>query len=136
MLFVLSSLFLLSVFCVTLAQSALEYKAELALVKEQHIDITNFENEMWKISNKSFGRNYRLASEKFKKAIDEIDKTIDHLLKTKAASLGSENNLRLANDKAEALTIKKLTRNNPTMKAKFEELHSDPALKAAENSEE
>ena len=83
-----------------------------------------------------FGRNYRLASEKFKKAIDEIDKTIDHLLKTKEALLGSENNLRLANDKAEALTIKKLTRNNPTMKAKFEELHSDPALKAAENSEE
>ena len=117
------------------SQSALEYKAELALVKKQNIDITNFENEMEDFKQK-FGRNYRLASEKFKKAIDEIDKTIDHLLKTKEALLGSENNLRLANDKAEALTIKKLTRNNPTMKAKFEELHSDPALKAAEDSEE
>lgn len=117
------------------SQSALEYKAELALVKKQNIDITNFENEMEDFKQK-FGRNYRLASEKFKKAIDEIDKTIDHLLKTKEALLGSENNLRLANDKAEALTIKKLTRNNPTMKAKFEELHSDPVLKAAEGSEE
>ncbi len=117
------------------SQSALEYKAELALVKKQNIDITNFENEMEDFKQK-FGRNYRLASEKFKKAIDEIDKTIDHLLKTKEALLGSENNLRLANDKAEALTIKKLTRNNPTMKAKFKELHSDPALKAAEDSEE
>lgn len=109
------------------SQSALEYKAELALVKKQNIDITNFENEMEDFKQK-FGRNYRLASEKFKKAIDEIDKTIDHLLKTKEALLGSENNLRLANDKAEALTIKKLTRNNPTMKAKFEELHSAPSL--------
>lgn len=105
------------------SQSALEYKAELALVKKQNIDITNFENEMEDFKQK-FGRNYRLASEKFKKAIDEIDKTIDHLLKTKEALLGSENNLRLANDKAEALTIKKLTRNNPTMKAKFEDLHA------------
>ena len=72
-----------------------------------------------------FGRNYRLASEKFRKAIDEIDKTIDHLMKTKEALLGSENNLRLANDKAEALTIKKLTRNNPTMREKFDELKRD-----------
>ena len=109
------------------SQSALEYKAELALVKKQNIDITNFENEMEDFKQK-FGRNYRLASEKFKKAIDEIDKTIDHLLKTKEALLGSENNLRLANDKAEALTIKKLTRNNPTMKAKFEDLHASRAL--------
>lgn len=109
------------------SQSALEYKAELALVKKQNIDITNFENEMEDFKQK-FGRNYRLASEKFKKAIDEIDKTIDHLLKTKEALLGSENNLRLANDKAEALTIKKLTRNNPTMKAKFEELHAGKEL--------
>ena len=109
------------------SQSALEYKAELALVKKQNIDITNFENEMEDFKQK-FGRNYRLASEKFKKAIDEIDKTIDHLLKTKEALLGSENNLRLAKDKAEALTIKKLTRNNPTMKAKFEDLHAGKEL--------
>lgn len=109
------------------SQSALEYKAELALLKKQNIDITNFENEMEDFKQK-FGRNYRLASEKFKKAIDEIDKTIDHLLKTKEALLGSENNLRLANDKAEALTIKKLTRNNPTMKAKFEDLHAGKEL--------
>ena len=103
------------------AMSAMEYKEELALVRQQNIDITNFENEMEDFKAK-FGRNYRLASEKFRKAIDEIDKTIDHLLKTKEALLGSENNLRLANDKAEALSIKKLTRNNPTMKAKFDEL--------------
>lgn len=109
------------------SQSVLEYKAELALVKKQNIDITNFENEMEDFKQK-FGRNYRLASEKYKKAIDEIDKTIDHLLKTKEALLGSENNLRLANDKAEALTIKKLTRNNPTMKAKFEDLHAGKEL--------
>lgn len=104
------------------SQAALEYKAELALVKKQNIDITNFENEIEDFKQK-FGRNYRLASDKFKKAIDEIDKTIDHLMKTKEALLGSENNLRLANDKAEALTIKRLTRNNPTIKAKFDELH-------------
>lgn len=109
------------------SQAALEYKAELALVKKQNIDITNFENEMEDFKQK-FGRNYRIASEKFKKAIDEIDKTIDHLMKTKEALLGSENNLRLANDKAEALTIKKLTRNNPTMKEKFEELHKSRSL--------
>ena len=103
------------------AMNAMKYKEELALVRQQNIDITNFENEMEDFKEK-FGRNYRLASDKFRKAIDEIDKTIDHLLKTKEALLGSENNLRLANDKAEALTIKKLTRNNPTMKAKFDAL--------------
>lgn len=117
------------------SQSALQYKAELALVKKQNIDITNFENEMEDFKQK-FGRNYRLASEKFKKAIDEIDKTIDHLLKTKEALLGSENNLRLANDKAEALTIKKLTRNNPTMKAKFDELQQARALEEKEEPSE
>ena len=106
------------------AMSAMEYKEELALVRQQNIDITNFENEMEDFKAK-FGRNYRLASEKFRKAIDEIDKTIDHLLKTKEALLGSENNLRLANDKAEALSIKKLTRNNPTMKAKFDALKGE-----------
>ncbi len=106
------------------ALNALAYKSELALVRQQNIDITNFENEMEDFKQR-FGRNYRLASEKFRKAIDEIDKTIDHLMKTKEALLGSENNLRLANDKAEALTIKKLTRNNPTMREKFDELKRD-----------
>ncbi|MFR7746377.1 MAG: DUF2130 domain-containing protein [Eggerthellaceae bacterium] len=105
------------------SQSALEYKQELALMRRQNIDITNFENEMNDFKQR-FGRNYRLASDKFRKAIEEIDKTIDHLMKTKDALLGSENNLRLANEKAEALTIKKLTRNNPTMKAKFDDLHA------------
>lgn len=114
------------------SQSALTYKAELALVKKQNIDITNFENEMEDFKQK-FGRNYRIASEKFQKAISEIDKTIDHLMKTKEALLGSENNLRLANDKAEALSIKKLTRNNPTMKAKFEALDDASVLEDGEN---
>ncbi len=114
------------------SQSALTYKAELALVKKQNIDITNFENEMEDFKQK-FGRNYRIASEKFQKAISEIDKTIDHLMKTKEALLGSENNLRLANDKAEALSIKKLTRNNPTMKAKFEALDDASVLEGGEN---
>ena len=82
--------------------------------------MTNFENVLLDFKDK-FGRNYRLASEKFQKAIEEIDKSIDHLQKIKDALLGSENNLRLANDKAEDLTIKKLTRGNPTMKAKFDE---------------
>lgn len=103
------------------AMNSLKYKAELALVKNQNIDITNFENKMLDFKE-GFSRNYRLASEKFKTAIDEIDKTILHLNKTKEALLSSENNLRLANDKAEDLTIKKLTHGNPTMKAKFDEL--------------
>ena len=100
---------------------SLEYRKKLEEVKSQNIDITNFENEMNEFKN-SFGRNYRIASDKFKKAIEEIDKTIDHLKKTKDALLSSENNLRIANDKAEDLTIKKLTRKNPTMAAKFAEL--------------
>lgn len=103
------------------ALNSLEYKQELATVRNQNIDITNFENDINDFKDK-FARNYQLASDKFKKAIDEIDKTIDHLQKTKEALLSSENNLRLANNKAEDLTIKKLTRNNPTMKAKFDEL--------------
>ena len=82
--------------------------------------MTKFEQQLLDFKEK-FGRNYRLASEKFQKAIEEIDKSIDHLQKIKEALIGSENNLRLANDKAEDLTIKKLTQNNPTMKAKFEE---------------
>ncbi len=103
------------------AMGALQYKNELAEVRNQNIDITNFESSMEDFKDK-FGRNYRIASEKFQRAIDEIDKTIDHLEKTKKALLGSENQLRLANDKAQDLTIKKLTRGNPTMKAKFDEL--------------
>ena len=103
------------------ALGALQYKNELAEVRNQNIDITNFEDSMEEFKDK-FGRNYRIASEKFQTAIAEIDKTIDHLEKTKKALLGSENQLRLANDKAQDLTIKKLTRNNPTMKAKFDAL--------------
>ncbi len=103
------------------AMSSLKYKAELALVRNQNIDITHFEGELNEFRD-GFARNYKLASDKFKKAIEEIDKTIDHLQKTKEALLSSENNLRLANNKAEDLTIKKLTRGNPTMTAKFEAL--------------
>ena len=102
------------------SKKSLEYKQQLAIAQSQSIDVTNFENQLLDFQDK-FGKNYRLASEKFKTAIDEIDKSIQHLQKIKDALIGSENNLRLANDKAEALTIKKLTRNNPTMKAKFEE---------------
>lgn len=103
------------------AQNSLKYKTELALMKAQNIDITNFENEL-DMFKTGFARNYDLASKKFKTAIEEIDKTIDHLQKTKDALLGSENNLRLANNKADDLTVKKLTKGNPTMAAKFAEL--------------
>ena len=103
------------------ALNALKYKTELATMKNQNIDITNFEEQMNAFKD-GFARNYDLASRKFKDAIDGIDKTIKQLEKTKAALLSSENNLRLANNKAEDLTIKKLTRGNPTMKAKFDEL--------------
>lgn len=106
------------------ALNSLKYKSELALVKAQNVDITNFEDNMNKFKE-GFARNYDLASRKFKTAIDEIDKTIDHLQKTKDALLSSENNLRLANNKAEDLTIKRLTRGNPTMAAKFDELDSE-----------
>ncbi len=103
------------------AMNSLKYKAELALVRNQNIDITNFEEKINQFKE-GFARNYDLASRKFQTAIDEIDKTIIHLQKTKEALLSSDNNLRLANQKAEDLTIKKLTHGNPTMKAKFEEL--------------
>ena len=96
------------------SKKSLEYKQQLAIAKSQSIDVTNFENQLLDFRDK-FGRNYRLASEKFQTAIEEIDKSIQHLQKIKDALIGSENNLRLANDKAEALTIKKLTQNNPTM---------------------
>lgn len=101
--------------------NALQYKQELAVMRNQNIDISHFEEDMNEFKDK-FSRNYRLASDKFKKAIDEIDKTIDHLQKTKDALLSSENNLRLANNKAEELSIKRLTKNNPTMAAKFAKL--------------
>lgn len=104
------------------AMNSIQYKAELALVKSQNLDITNFEEKMNKFKE-GFARNYDLASRKFKDAIDGIDKTIKELEKTKAALLSSENNLRLANEKTEDLTIKKLTYNNPTMQAKFEALN-------------
>lgn len=98
--------------------NSLNYRHELEVIKAQNIDISNFEAEMNDFKDK-FSRNFRLASEKFQKAIEEIDKTIDHLQKTKEALLSSENNLRLANNKAEDLSIKRLTKNNPTMEAKF-----------------
>lgn len=102
------------------SKKSLEYKQELAVAKSQSVDVTNFEDKLIDFQ-KRFGNDYRLASEKFKTAVDEIDKSIQHLQKIKEALLGSENRLRLANDKLEGLTIKKLTRGNPTMKAKFEE---------------
>lgn len=103
------------------AMNSIQYKAELALVRSQNIDITNFEEKMNAFKD-GFARNYDLASRKFKDAIDGIDKTIKELEKTKSALLSSENNLRLANEKTEDLTIKKLTHNNPTMKARFQGL--------------
>ncbi|GJM13180.1 MAG: hypothetical protein DHS20C12_15830 [Pseudohongiella sp.] len=106
------------------AQNALSYKNELAIVKAQNVDVTNFENEL-EAFRSGFSRNYELASKKFKTAIQEIDKTIDHLQKTKEALLGSENNLRLANNKADDLTVKKLTKKNPTMAEKFAQLKGD-----------
>lgn len=112
------------------SKKSIEYKRQLALARQQSIDVTNFESQLSDFKDK-FGRNYRLASEKFSKAIEEIDKSIDHLQKIKDALIGSENNLRLANDKVEDLSIKKLTRGNPTMKAKFDEAR----LSAPENPE-
>ena len=102
------------------AMNSMQYKAELALVRNQNIDITNFEERI-NTFKEGFARNYELANRRFKEAIDEIDKTILHLQKTKDALLSSDNNLRLANQKAEDLTIKKLTQGNPTMRAKFDE---------------
>ena len=106
------------------ALNSLQYKQELALMRDQHINITHFEEDL-ETFKKGFARNYELASKKFQTAIDEIDKTIKSLEKTKAALLSSENNLRFANNKAEDLTVKKLVKNNPTMKQRFEELNSD-----------
>ncbi|WP_372754013.1 DUF2130 domain-containing protein [Mariniflexile sp.] len=107
------------------SMNSLKYKAELNLMRNQNIDITNFEEKIT-VFKEGFARNYDLASRQFKTAIEEIDKTMDHLQKTKDALLASVNNLRLANNKAEDLTIKKLTHGNPTMKAKFDELKNKP----------
>ena len=103
------------------AMGALEYKQELALVREQNIDVTNFEDDLDKFKT-AFSKNYDIASRKFTTAIAEIDKSIDHLQKTKDALLSTDRNLRLANDKAQDVTIKKLTRNNPTMTKQFSDL--------------
>ena len=116
---------------VNASKKSLSYKKQLIEARQQSIDITNFENELADFKDK-FRNNYRLASEKFNKAIDEIDKTIDHLNKVKEGLLGSERNLRLANDKADGLSIKKLTKNSPTMRARFEEIraNAEPASEA------
>ena len=106
------------------ALNSLKYQQELQVVRSQQIDLQNFENEMQTFKD-AFARNYDLASRKFKTAIEEIDKTIDHLQKTKEALLSSENNLRLANNKAEDLSIKKLTRNSPSVRAMFEEIKAE-----------
>lgn len=108
--------------------NSLQYKKELITIQNQNIDISHFEDNLNTFKD-GFGRNYRIASEKFKKAIDEIDKTIDHLQKTKEHLLSSENNLRLANNKAENLTIKKLTNNNPTMSRMFDEYNKSNVKK-------
>ena len=103
-----------------MAMNSLKYKKELLMIQNQNIDISHFEDNL-NTFKEGFARNYRLASDKFKKAIDEIDKTIDHLQKTKEALLSSENNLRLANNKADDLTIQRLTKGNETMKKLFSE---------------
>jgi hypothetical protein len=106
------------------AMNSLQFKAELAVVKSQSIDVTHFEEKLDTFKT-AFSRNYDLASRKFQTAIDEIDKSIDHLQKTKDALIGSQNNLRLANDRAQDITIKKLTHGNPTMKQKFADLETE-----------
>ncbi|MDX8376643.1 MAG: DUF2130 domain-containing protein [Mariprofundales bacterium] len=111
------------------AQNSLKYKTELAIMKAQNVDITNFESDL-DAFRAGFSRNYELASKKFNTAIEEIDKTIYHLQKTKDALLGSENNLRLANSKADSLTVKKLTKKNPTMAAKFAKLNNNDKFDA------
>ena len=105
---------------------ALEYKSELAAIKEQNIDITNFENSL-ELFKDSFGKNYSLASKRFETAIMEIDKSINHLQKTKDSLLGADRNLRLANDKAKEVSVKRLTRNNPTMREKFNSIRKNEA---------
>lgn len=111
------------------AMKSLEYKRELELVRAQNIDITNFESDLDKFKT-AFAKNYDLASRKFQTAIDEIDKSIDHLQKTKDALLGTDRNLRLANNKAQDVTIKKLTKRNPTMASKFDDLNDQSSLES------
>lgn len=120
-MYVVRPQFFMSLISILVQASAksIDYKRQLVAARQQSIDVTNFEDQLNKFKE-GFSRNYRLASEKFRAAIEEIDKSISHLQKIKDALIGSENNLRLANDKAEDLTIKKLTRNNPTMKAQFD----------------
>jgi hypothetical protein len=115
------------------SKNSLEYKQELMTIRNQNIDITHFEDDMNTFKN-AFERNFRLASDKFDTAIEEIDKTITHLQKVKDNLIGSKNNLRLANDKAQDLSIKKLTKNNPTMKRKFEELEEQDAEQSDSSS--
>jgi hypothetical protein len=115
------------------AMNSLQYKTELALVKAQHIDITNFEAELDQFKS-SFGRNYDLASRQFQTAIDEIDRTMLHLQRTKDALLSTSNNLRLANNKAQDVSVKRLTRNNPTMAKKFADARSTGASEPADDS--
>lgn len=111
------------------AMKSLEYKRELELVRAQNVDITNFENDLDQFKT-AFAKNYDLASRKFQTAIDEIDKSIDHLQKTKDALLGTDRNLRLANNKAQDVTIKKLTKRNPTMASKFDDLNDQSSLES------
>ena len=112
------------------AMNSLKYKSELALIRAQNVDISNFENELESFKS-GFARNFDLASRRFQTAIEEIDKSIDHLQKTKEALLGTDRNLRLANDKAQDVTIKRLTRGNPTMAAKFGEVKKPGAASDA-----
>lgn len=116
------------------AMKTIEFKNELAIIKSQNIDITTFEEDLEEFKA-GFGKNYRLASDKFKKAIDDIDAAIKSLEKTKEDLIGSEKNLRLANDKLEAVTVKKLTKNNPTMKAKFDALEAPKPSKDSTNKD-
>jgi hypothetical protein len=116
------------------AIKSLEYKTELALIKAQNVDITNFENDLDDFKS-GFAKNFDLASKRFQTAIDEIDKSINHLQKTKDALIGTDRNLRLANNKAQDVTIKKLTRGNPTMRSKFGELENQSEAVTKETSE-
>ena len=116
------------------ALNSLQYQKELAVVRNQQLDLVNFESNMQEFKD-AFGRNYRIASEKFQTAIEEIDKTIDHLEKVKKALQSSENNLRLANDKADDLSIKKLTKNAPSVKQMFDDLSSGKPLEPGDTEE-
>jgi len=113
------------------ALNSLQYQKELAVVRNQQLDLYNFESNMQEFKD-AFGRNYRIASEKFQTAIEEIDKTIDHLEKVKKALQSSENNLRLANDKADDLSIKKLTKNAPSVRQMFDDLNSGKPLESGD----